>query len=291
MPTAANAQIGINAHQNHEDMPPSGLVMRVCDIERFLSEWSRRERSPQTLERYRFYLKKLYSFLPENHVIARDTAQRWCEQLLQEGYAPNTVNLCMSAYNTWLDYMGRRELQMPVKLEAKGKTRAALTREEYFRLLLAARAQGQERLFLIIKVFGSTGLYASELNDVTLESIREGHIISRGIGTREGKTMRKTFFPESLRKELMSYAEQEGIAAGPIFRAREGNPVNRSTVAVMIRRLGEEVGIPDGCATPTGLRLMYLANRAEVEADAARMVEQTLERQAAQEQLIVGWTD
>ena len=63
----------------------------------------------------------------------------------------------------------------------------------------------------------------------------------------------------------------------------------RTTLTTRIRNLGKDIGIPDGRATPSGLRLMYLANRAEVEADAARMVEQTLERQAAQEQLIVGW--
>lgn len=290
MPVAVASQKGINMHPSTSVAYTSFLVMEWSAVEQFLIEWGKRNHTQQAMERYRYGLKKLYSFLPENHVIDRDTAQRWCEQLLQDGYAPNTVNIYISAHNTWLEYMGRRELQMPVKLEGKGKSREALTREEYFRLLLAARAQGQERLFLIIKVLGSTGLYVRELNDVMVESIREGHIISRGIGTREGKRMRKTFFPEGLRKELMAYAEKKGITTGPLFRTREGSVLARTTVGNQIRNLGEEIGIPVDKASPSGLRLMYLANRAEVEADAARMVEQTLERQAAQEQLIVGWS-
>lgn len=290
MPVEVASPKGINMHPSTSAAYTSALVMEWPVVEQFLTEWGKRGHTAQAMEQYRYYLKKLYSFLPEDHVIDQDTAQRWCEQLLQEGYAPNTVNLHLSACNTWLEYMGRREFQMPVKLAGESKSRAALTREEYFRLLLAARAQGRERLFLIIKVLGSTGLYASELNDVTVESIREGHIVSRGIGTREGKRMRKTFFPEGLRKELMAYAEKEGITTGSIFRTREGNPVDRTMAARLIRLLGEDAGILDGRATPSGLRLMYLANRAEVEADVARIVEQTLERQAAQEQLIVGWT-
>lgn len=262
-----------------------GLVMEVRDIERFLTEWGKQNRSPQTVGKYRNALMKLYAFLPEDHIVRRDTVYRWREWLLQSGYAPNTVNLHISVCNTWLEFMDRREYQLLGHLSGDGKYRAALTREEYFRLLLEARARGQEKLFLLIKVFGSTGLHASEIPDVTVEAVKAGWLTGRESGGE-----RRICLPEGLKKELLAYAGRESIVAGSLFRTREGGALACTAMATQICSLGKELGIADGKATPSGLRLMYLANCAEIEADAARMVERTLQRQAAQEQLIVGWT-
>lgn len=281
MLTATGLQVNTHSRRGED---AHDLVMEWPDVERFLTGWSKQGHLPQAVERYRFGLKKLYDFLPADRLIHRDTVRTWRDVLLQEGYAPASANLYVSACNTWLEYMGRREYQLLGQLEG-GKARTALTREEYFRLLLAARARGQEKIFLLVKVFGSTGLYANEIPGVTVEAVKAGRLTGRENGAE-----RQIRLPEGLRNELLAYAQKENIVTGPIFRTQAGGVLARTTVATQIRNLGKEAGVPAGEATPSGLRLMYLANRAEVEADAARMVEQTLERQAAQEQMIVGWT-
>ena len=45
-----------------------------------------------------------------------------------------------------------------------------LTRTEYLRLLQTARALGRERVYLLVKLFGTTGLTVQELEKVTVEA-------------------------------------------------------------------------------------------------------------------------
>lgn len=258
--------------------------MLWTDVERFLDDWGSGSRSPQVVERYRYCLERFYRSMPGDHLIRQGTVRQWREQLLENGYAPNTANMYVSACNTWLEYMGRREYQLLGQLDVAGRYRTALKREEYLRLLVTARSLGWKRIFLIVKVFGNTGLYARELSEVTVKKVRSGWLSGR-----ENGKGRKVRLPDGLREELIAYIEEENIVSGPVFRTRSGSVLGRTTVATLIRRLGKEAGLADGKATPSGLRLMYVENRSEIEADAALLVEQSLERQAAQEQLIVGW--
>lgn len=265
--------------------PDAPTVMDWADVERFLAAWCGKEHTQQAASRYRYSLRKFYESLPEGHAIGPESVRRWRDQLLESGYAPATVNLYISSCNSWLEYIGRREYQLVGQLEGPGRNRAALSRGEYHRLLLAARGQGQEKTFLIIKVFGSTGLYARELETVTVEAVRTGWMT----GTENGAA-RRIRFPSGLRQELLAYAERQGLTEGPVFRKQNGAALERTAASGLVRRMGEEAGIEAGRATPSGLRLMYLASRAEIEADAALLVERALERQAALEQLIVGWS-
>ena len=56
----------------------------------------------------------------------------------------------------------------------------AATREEYHRMLEAAKDLRDERAFLLIKVFANTGIYIRDLGLLTVEAVRAGMVKSGG---------------------------------------------------------------------------------------------------------------
>ena len=78
----------------------------------------------------------------------------------------------LAAANGLMTYLGHRELQATAALPppAEGE-RPELTRGEYLRLLSTARVLEKERLYLLVKVFGSTGLSVGELPRLTAEAL------------------------------------------------------------------------------------------------------------------------
>ena len=65
-----------------------------------------------TLNKYRHDLAQLYRFLPGDKFIWRNTLPEWRRQMEGEGFCTRTLSARISAVNSFLDYMGRRDLQL-----------------------------------------------------------------------------------------------------------------------------------------------------------------------------------
>ncbi len=96
------------------------------------------------------------------------------------GIPPSTVNTSVSAANSFLEWLGCREFQLTGRLSCGRDAQLELTRSEYLRLLSTARALRQERVYLLIKLFTSTGLPVHELEQVTVEAAGEGVLLLPG---------------------------------------------------------------------------------------------------------------
>ena len=180
----------------------------------------------------------------------------------------------MSAANSFLEWLGCREFQLTGRLSCGRDAQLELTRSEYLRLLSTARALRQERVYLLIKLFTSTGLPVHELEQVTVEAAGEGVLLLPG----EAMPQR---LPDCLRTELLDYARRRGISSGPIFVTRTGRPCGRAGVSVSAQ-------VPPEKGNPRCLRKLYYTTRAEIEATVAQLVEQTHERLLEAEQAAVG---
>ena len=151
-----------------------GRQVSQSEIERFLTEYGRLDRVEGTFYLYRRKLWKFYEDLPEDKTIRHGTLESWQKNLLEEGYAPNTVNSFLSAANAFLDYIGHREYQLAGQLKEEKAPQPELSRAEYLHLLQSAKLLGKEKVYLLVKVFASTGLFAQELPEVTVEAVQEG---------------------------------------------------------------------------------------------------------------------
>ena len=162
--------------QRHSQTADVGVRLTRDSIERFMTVCQNEGRVDGTLKWYRRGLNRLYDDLPEDKTIRHGTLEHWREQLVKEGYAPSTINSYLSVNNAYLDFVGHREYQLASQLKLETELQPELTRTEYLRLLQTARTLGRERVYLLVKLFGTTGLTVQELEKVTVEAVKEGKL-------------------------------------------------------------------------------------------------------------------
>jgi len=97
-----------------------------------------------------------------------------------------------------------------------------LTRQEYERLLAAARARGQERLALLMEAICATGIRVSEVRYITVEAAQRG----RTEISLKGK-IRTILLPGKLCRKLLKYARKHKTVSGEIFLTRNGTSLSR----------------------------------------------------------------
>lgn len=262
----------------------SDKTLTPAGIARFVESLPCQGYTGETVKRYQRSLNKLWAYLPEDKRLKRDTLPRWREALLDEGYAARTVNLFISAANSFLEYANLREYQLGSQMRPTEDVQPELTRAEYLRLLQAARTLGRERTYLLVKLFGTTGLALQELPKVTVEAVQAGAVTVSSCDSRQ-----VLHLPGCLREELLHYAGQMDLHSGPIFVTRKGTPMGRTNVTVSIRQLCGTARVAEEKGNPRCLRKLYLSTYAGIEANISLLVEQAYNRLLETEQLSIAW--
>ena len=262
---------------------PPGLRLTPADLEAYLDSLSQLGRGRDTLATYRRNVRALYDGLPEDKTVRPGTLARWQRMLLEKGYSPRTVNVRMSVANSLMAFLGRRDLQSVGALEVDD-VQPELTRSEYLRLLTTARALDKERLYLLVKLFGCTGIPLQELPRVTVEALTEGRVIVHSNGV-----VQLLHLPDFLRKELLAYARREGTASGPIFHTKGGKPLGRTAVTDSIKQLCRDARVPEEKANPRCLKRLWQSTQDGIRTQIDLLVEQACDRLMEAEQLTVGW--
>ena len=262
-----------------------GVLITMEEIERFLSLYESMDRAEGTIKFYRRKLTRFYRDLPEDKRIRHGFMESWRESLLKE-YAPASVNASQSAVNAFLDYIGHREYQLVGQIKEEKLPQPELSRAEYLHLLHTAKTLGNEKVYLLIKLFACTGFFVKELPNLTVEAVREGRVVCY-----QHRVKQAVAIPACVQKELLSFAEESGISSGAIFRTRSGQAIKRTYIPILMKPVCEAARIDDSRATPQSLRRLYFSTRAGIESNIALLVEQAMERQLEQEQLSVGWKE
>lgn len=252
----------------------------------YLDSLKRRGYTEETVKTYHHNLRHFFRVLPPDGAIDHGTVARWRDALLESGYKPRTVNVCLSAANGFLGYLGLREYQLPVWLAAEDDVQPELTRNEYLRLLSTARVLGKNRTYLLIKVFATTGLAIHELPQLTVAAVRDGKIT-----VTTGRAKRIIHIPACLQAELMGYTQRTGISDKTVFITRNGKSLNRTSVTGSIQSLSQDARVSPEKCNPRCLRKLYQATQERIRADIALLVEQTYERLLEQEQITIGWEE
>ena len=264
------------------DAPRRRAAVTMEQIEAFLRSLERRGRATGTIQAYRRSLTRFYQALPPDKRVGRDTLSRWRDDLLAQGYTARTVNAALSAANSLLDFLGQRECQLVRRLAVADQAQPELDRREYLRLLSAARAQGNERAYLLVKVFAVTGISVHGLPELTVEAVRANALAPEPGGPRRP-------IPASLREELLAYIRRRELTGGPVFVTRSGRPLSRTAVTAAIQSLAGDAQVAPEKCNPRCLRKLCQTTLAEIEADVRRLVEQTRDQLLEQEQRLVGW--
>ena len=212
------------------------------------------ERSESTVQKYANALTAFYDWLSEDKSVTKERLLAWKAEIGAKN-AASTVNVMISAVNSFFAFMSWDNLRVKqVKTQRRiylDKDRE-LTKAEYMRLLNAARDRGNLRLYYLMQTLGSTGIRVSELPYITLETLKTGS------ATVDCKGKRRTvLIPKKLRKILLSYCEAAGIASGPVFVTRRGNPVNRSNIWREMRTLCAAAHVEPSKVFPHNFRHLF----------------------------------
>ena len=230
----------------------------------------REERSSGTVEKYRRDAAAFAAWLGCCE-LTRETAARWRDHLLREGYAPATINSMLSAVNALLRFLGREDCKIKflrVQRKAFREQSRELTRAEYQRLLDTAAEQGQERLGLLMETICATGIRVSEVRYITVEAAQRG----RAEINLKGK-IRTILLPAKLCRKLLKYARKQKTASGEIFLTKSGKPVSRRQIWREMKMLCEKAGVESSKVFPHNLRHLFAATFYKVCRDIVKLAD------------------
>lgn len=271
---------------NAQRRDSSYYVLTRSDIDLYLQDVASRGCKQGTLENYRRSLLNFFDWLPEGKQVSREKVYEYQEYLIGK-YTSRTVNMKMTSINGILGFLDLREYQSTVKASVDDTAiQPELSRNEYLRMLSAAKAIGDERLYLIIKLFGTTGIAVQEFDKVTVEAVRSGTIVT--FPNRNRLALR---IPACVQSELLEYAKEKGVNSGPIFLTREGRPLGRTTLSNMVPHIARYAKVEESKCTPRCLQKLYAETWDTIKSNVNVMLQMTYDKLLEQEQVIYGWQD
>ena len=228
------------------------------------------DRSPGTIEKYLHDASDFALWLGQRE-LTRETAVQWREFLLQQNYAPVTINSMLSAVNSLFKFLGRGDCRirfLRVQRRTFREQSRELTRAEYQKLLDTAAEQGQERLGLLMETICATGIRVSEVRYITVEAAQRG----RAEISLKGK-IRTILLPAKLCRKLLKYARKQKTASGEIFLTRSGKPVSRRQIWREMKTLCAKAGVESSKVFPHNLRHLFAATFYKVCRDIVKLAD------------------
>lgn len=177
----------------------------------------------------------------------------------------------LAAVNGLLKFIGRADLRVkPFKIQRTlfVPKEKELCRDEYMRLIEAARQQKKERLMLIVETICATGIRVSELKFITAGSVETG----RAEIKCKGK-LRTVFLPPKLCELLKKYIQKQKITAGAVFITRSGKHLDRSNIWREMKKLSALTSVSPKKVFPHNLRHLFARTYYSIEKDLSRLAD------------------
>ena len=238
-------------------------------IEKFRKYLIDEEKSAATLEKYIRDIRAFRVWLGGEQ-LCKAKVMEYKEYLIGS-YAPASVNSILSSLNSFFEYnneYGLKVKTLKIQKQIFAKDEKELTKAEYGRLLTAAKAEGNQKLYLLMQTICATGIRVSELKYVTLEAIKSG----RADVNMKGK-LRVIIIPKDLCKMLKKYADEQKITSGSIFVTKTGRPLDRTNIWKLMKSLCESAGVDKAKVFPHNLRHLFARTFYSIEKDIVRLAD------------------
>lgn len=238
-------------------------------IEKFRKYLIDEEKSAATLEKYIRDIRAFRVWLGSEQ-LCKAKVMEYKEYLIGS-YAPASVNSILSSLNSFFEYnneYGLKVKTLKIQKQIFAKDEKELTKAEYGRLLTAAKAEGNQKLYLLMQTICATGIRVSELKYVTLEAIKSG----RADVNMKGK-LRVIIIPKDLCKMLKKYADEQKITSGSIFVTKTGRPLDRTNIWKLMKSLCESAGVDKAKVFPHNLRHLFARTFYSIEKDIVRLAD------------------
>lgn len=230
----------------------------------------REEKSIATIQKYLRDIMRFYDFLYQDKTITKERVVQFKLSLLEQ-YKVTSINSMLVALNQFLKYFNHTEcLVKLLKIQKRIfiKEDQELNKEEYQRLLQAARHQNNERLMILLQTLCGTGIRVSEHQYITVEAVKKGRtqIMNKG-------KIREIIFSKELRKILLRYCQKKHIKKGTIFITRSGKPLDRSNIFTSMKKLCHDARVDSHKVYPHNLRHLFAFTYYKIEKDLVRLAD------------------
>lgn len=238
-------------------------------IKKFRRYLIEEEKAAATVEKYIRDINVFADWLGEKE-LDKETVLIYKENLTQN-YAPASVNSVLSSLNsffTFNEWYKLRVKNLKIQKQIFANKDNELTKEEYERLLTAAKSKGNEQLYFLMQTICSTGIRVSELCYITVESLKS----QKAQINLKGK-MRVVILPKELCKMLLKYSKEQKIVSGSVFVSRNGKPIDRSNIWKMMKALCESAGVARAKVFPHNLRHLFARTFYSIQKDIVRLAD------------------
>lgn len=241
-------------------------------LEQFIDEEIMDEKTESTYNKYKLVLTKFIDFIENEEVKKKDMIAY--KKKMQEKYATKTINNYIVIINKFMKFIelmevgdfSKKKLKKhisdnyslkAIREQEKTSLENVLEPSEFKRMLKMAKKIGQQDTYMIMKVFGYTGIRLSELKFFTLENIQEkkGYIEVYNKGK-----LRQVPLRNDLRRELLKYAKENKIEQGYLFPGvkDKNKMLAKKTIENRIKKIcGQCRGISLEKAHPHAFRHMF----------------------------------
>lgn len=227
------------------------------------------EKADSTIEKYIRDVKAFYKWSREK-ILTKETVLEYKRYIMMH-YAPTSANSILSSVNHFFEFNKWYDLKVrSIKIQRQifSAKERELTRDEYQRLLRAAKRKNNEQLNLLMQTICSCGLRVSELKFITVEALSSQTAIIKCKGK-----MRQIFLPAMLCRVLKRYARSKKISSGSVFVTKTGKPLDRSNIWKMMKNLCESANVPSSKVFPHNLRHLFARTYYSIEKDIVRLAD------------------
>lgn len=238
-------------------------------IKKFRRYLIEEEKAAATVEKYIRDINVFADWLGDKE-LDKETVLTYKENLIKN-YAPASVNSVLSSLNsffTFNEWYNLRVKNLKIQKQLFANKDNELTKEEYERLLTAAKSKGNEQLYFLMQTICSTGIRVSELCYISVESLKA----QKAQINLKGK-MRVVILPKELCKMLLKYSKEQNITSGSVFVSRNGKPLDRSNIWKMMKALCESAGVARAKVFPHNLRHLFARRFYSIQKDIVRLAD------------------
>ena len=247
-----------------------GRILTEKQIAAFAVYLKSEEKSENTIEKYIRDVKAFAAYVGESDM-TKESVISYKNKLISDNYAVRSINSMLASLNGLFSFLGWNDFKVKsIKLHRQiyCPEEKELTKAEYMRLVNTAKQKGNERLNLLIQTICGTGIRVSELQYITVESVKCGEAVV----SLKGKT-RSVFIVRELQKKLIRYAAEQKITSGAIFITRNGKPMSRTNIWREMKSLCEQAGVNPQKVFPHNLRHLFARTFYGIEKDIAKLAD------------------
>ena len=221
--------------------------MEIEKIEEFKSHLMDLERSQNTIDGYMSSVSIFYQRYNEINKANMLDFKKW--QL--EKWKPKTANNRIVALNQYCIFLGHPEFCVTgIKIHNSTAVENVITEEEYNRLLLGLKNDGNEKGYWMIKYLAKTGARVSEFIRLTKDSLEKGYCEM----WTKGK-IRRIYIPKNLIEESKDYFKDNDSEL--LFTNRYGSSLTARGVSQNIKNWARKYGVREEVAHPHSFRHLY----------------------------------